>query len=191
MSAVTDAAIAVLLGGALGAGLISILFALPRWRALPLDRRIAPYVRDVVPDELLPAGVLPSSGLLPVSGRRLRDRLQTGFERMLGGGDALRQRLSQAGSAQEPSTFRARQLGWALAGLLAGSVAVVALAMSGRLSVPTALLPVIGAAVGSIGYDAQLTARAKARRARLADELPTMLEFLALCLAAGSRCPTP
>ncbi|REJ04361.1 type II secretion system F family protein [Microbacterium bovistercoris] len=189
MSGVTDAAIAVLLGGALAAGLISILFALPRWRALPLDRRIAPYVRDVVPDELLPAGVLPSPGLLPVSGRRTRDRLLTGLERMLGGGEALRQRLSQAGGDQQPATFRARQLGWTLAGLAAGAAVVIALAMSGRLSVPTALLPIIGAAVAAIGYDAQLTARAKARRARLADELPTMLEFLALCLSAGESLP--
>ncbi|MFC4138824.1 MULTISPECIES: type II secretion system F family protein [unclassified Microbacterium] len=189
MSGVTDAAIAVLLGGALAAGLISVLFALPRWRALPLDRRIAPYVRDVVPDELMPAGVLPSSGLLPVSGRGLRPRLQAGLERMLGGGEVLRQRLSQAGSDQEPATFRARQLGWALAGLVAGAAVVVALAMSGRLSVPTALLPIIGAAVAAVGYDAQLTARAKARRARLVDELPTMLEFLALCLSAGESLP--
>ncbi|MDR2997806.1 MAG: type II secretion system F family protein [Microbacterium sp.] len=189
MSGLTDAAIAVLLGGALAAGLISILFALPRWRALPLDRRIAPYVRDVVPDELLPAGVLPSSGVLPVNGRRLRDRAQAAFERMLGGGEALRQRLSQAGSDQEPAGFRARQLGWALTGLLLGAIAVVALAMSGRLSVPVALLPIICSAVAAVGYDAQLSARAKARRARLADELPTMLEFLALCLSAGESLP--
>lgn len=185
MSAITDLATAVLLGGAFAVGLIAILSALPRWRALPLDRRIAPYVRDAVPDELLPAGVLPSAGVLPAHGRRWRDGIQTAFDRMLGGGDALAGRLAQAGLDSTPQAFRARQLGWALAGLIVGATAVVVLALVGRLTIPSALLPVIAAAAAALLYDAQLTARAKSRRARLTDELPTTLEFLALCLSAG------
>ncbi|MGB4136152.1 MAG: type II secretion system F family protein, partial [Microbacterium sp.] len=184
MNAISDIAIAILLGGVLAAGSLGVLSALPRWRALPLERRIAPYVRDVVVDELLPEGMLPSAGVLPVR-RRLRDRVQAGFERMPGGGEELRHRLSQAGSALEPSAFRARQLGWALAGLLVGAVLVVVLAVAGRMTVPTVLLPVIAGVAALAGYDALLTARAKARRARLADELPTVLEFLGLCLSAG------
>lgn len=50
---------------------------------------------------------------------------------------------------------------------------------------PAAVLSILGATGAAIAYDMQLTARAKARRARLADEMPTTLEFLALCLSAG------
>ncbi|MFD5216000.1 type II secretion system F family protein [Microbacterium sp. NPDC058345] len=185
MSAVTDIAFAVLIGGAFALGVLGILSALPRWGAQPLDRRIAPYVRDVVPDELLPAGMLPRAGVLPVQGRRLWDRMRTGFERVLGGGDNLRLRLSQAGLALTPALFRGRQLAWGIAGLLGGAVLVIVLAIAGRMTPPVVLLPFMAGAVAAVGYDMLLTARAKARRARLADELPTLLEFLALCLSAG------
>lgn len=185
MTAVTDLAVAVLIGGAFALGVLGVLSALPRWGAPSLERRIAPYVRDVVPDELLPAGVLPRVGVLPVHGRRLWDRVRVAFERMLGGGDALAQRLAQAGLALTPAQFRGRQLAWGITGLVGGAVLVVILAVAGRLSPPAVLLPVIAAAVAAVACDMLLTARAKSRRARLADELPTVLEFLALCLSAG------
>lgn len=185
MRAVTDIALAVLLGGAFGLGVIGVLSALPRWGALPLDRRIAPYVRDVVDDEALPAGILPRVGMMPLDGRRLWDRLRAGFDRVLGGGEALAHRLAQAGASQTPAAFRGRQLAWGVGGLLTGAALVVVMAVSGRMTPPAVLLPVITAAGAAVAYDMQLTARAKARRARLADELPTTLEFLALCLSAG------
>lgn len=185
MSIATDAAIAVLLGGAFAVGVFGILSALPRWRALPLDRRIAPYVRDVVADDALPGGIAPVVGVMPVHGRRLWERVRGSFERMLGSGDALQLRLSQAGLTQTPAAFRGRQLAWGIAGLFVGALVVIALAVGGRMSPPAVLLPVITGAGAAVGYDMQLTARAKTRRARLADELPTTLEFLALCLSAG------
>ncbi|UWF76880.1 MULTISPECIES: type II secretion system F family protein [Microbacterium] len=185
MRAVTDLAIAVLLGGALAAGLIVLLSALPRWRALPLERRIAPYVRDAVPDELLPPGILPAPGVMRMPGRWLWTRVREGFERMLGGGDELRLRLAQAGIDSTPAAFRGRQLAWAVGGLVAGALVVVALAVGGRMTPLAALLPVLLAAGAAVGCDLRLSGRARARRARLADELPTTLEFLALCLSAG------
>lgn len=112
MTAMTDLALALLLGGGFALGLLGVLSRLPRWGALPLERRIAPYVRDVVPDEAMPSGILPRVGVLPVQGRTLWSRLGAAFERMLGGGDALALRLAQAGSAQSPAAFRARQLAW-------------------------------------------------------------------------------
>ncbi|WCD91747.1 type II secretion system F family protein [Microbacterium sp. nov. GSS16] len=185
MSAVTDAAVAVLLGGAFALGLLGVLSALPRWGAPRLEQRIAPYVRDVVDDQALPAGILPTVGVMPVHGRRLWDSCRGMFERVIGGGDALRLRLAQAGLARTPAMFRGRQLAWGVAGLVAGAVVVVGIAVSGRMTAPAALLPIIAAAGAAIAYDMQLTGRARARRARLADELPTTLEFLALCLSAG------
>ncbi|WP_243232587.1 type II secretion system F family protein [Microbacterium sp. CIAB417] len=185
MTAITDIAIAVLLGGLLAAGILFVLASLPRWRAASLSVRIAPYVRDVVPDALLPRGILPSAGALSASGRSAWDRARDAFDRLLGGGDALRMRLAQAGSPLEPGAFRGRQLGWGLAGAAAGALVVIALAVSGRMTAPAALLPVLGGAAAAIGYDMLLTTRARARMTRLSEELPTTLEFLALCLSAG------
>lgn len=185
VNAVSALASAVLIGGAFAGGVLSILTALPRWRAAALTVRIAPYVRDVVEDESIPRGLLPAAGVLPATGRTLWQRAQRGFERLLGGSEALRQRLAQAGVATDPVAFRGRQLGWALGGLSVGSVAVIALAIAGRMSVPVVLIPVLAGVAAAMAYDAQLSARAKSRRARLTDELPTTLEFLALCLSAG------
>ncbi|HTN54603.1 MAG TPA: type II secretion system F family protein [Microbacterium sp.] len=185
MTAVTDVALAVLLGGAFALGVLGVLSAVPRWGALPLDRRIAPYLRDVVPDEALPAGILPRAGVLPVRGRRMPDRVRAGFERLVGGGEVLAQRLAQAGAAQTPAAFRGRQLAWGVGGLLAGALVVVAIALTGRITPPAVLLPLIVSAAAVVAYEMQLTARATARRTRLAEELPTTLEFLALCLSAG------
>lgn len=176
---------AVLIGGTLATGLLCVLAALPRWRAASLTVRIAPYVRDVVADSDMPRGLLPATGMLPASGRSPWQRAQHAFERMLGGGEVLRQRLAQAGVRTDPVAFRGRQLGWMLAGIGVGALAVIALAVAGRMSVPVTMIPLLSGALTGVGYDMQLSARAKSRRARLTDELPTTLEFLALCLSAG------
>jgi tight adherence protein C len=55
------------------------------------------------------------------------------------------------------------------------------LVLMGPMTPPIVLLPVPAAAA----YDLQLSASVSSRRARLTDELPTMLEFLSLCLSAG------
>lgn len=185
MNGLSALASAVLIGGGFAAGMLSILSVLPRWRAVNLAVRIGPYVRDVVPDENLPRGILPEAGALPASGRTLWERARSGFERMLGGGEALRQRLAQAGVRTDPASFRGRQLGWGLAGIGVGAIALTVLALTGRMSVPTSVMPLLCGAAAAACYDVQLSARAKARRVRLTDELPTTLEFLALCLSAG------
>jgi tight adherence protein C len=185
MSGLSVLATAVLIGGGFAAGVLSMLAALPRWRAPSLALRIGPYVRDVVPDDRLPRAILPAVGVLPAGGRAVWEGIRQRFERLLGGGETLRLRLTQAGLPMDPASFRGRQLGWALGGIAAGAVVVTALAVTGRLSVPTSVLPLLCGGAAAVAYDAQLSARAKARRARLSDELPTTLEFLALCLSAG------
>lgn len=182
MTVLTDAAIAALFGGLLSAGLLCVLASVPRWRAAPLAVRIGPYLRDVVPEEALPHGVAPRAGVLPTG---LWQRMRAGFAAVLAGGEVLRLRLAQAGSELDAATFRGRQLSWTLAGAGAGAVLLIALALAGRGGPATGVLPLLGAAAVGLGYDAQLTARARARQGRLADELPTTLEFLALCLSAG------
>ncbi|KJQ54592.1 type II secretion system F family protein [Microbacterium sp. SA39] len=185
MNPLSAIASAILVGGTLSAGLLCLLAALPRWRAASLSVRIAPYVRDVVDDDAMPRGLLPAAGVLPLGGGSRWQRAQHGFERMLGGGESVRLRLAQAGAPTDPIAFRGRQLSWLLAGIAAGAVTVIALALAGRMSVPVVVIPILFGALAAVGYDMQLSARARSRRARLTDELPTTLEFLALCLSAG------
>lgn len=185
MNPFTTLAIAVLWGGVLSSGVLCTLSAIPRWSATPLVLRIAPYVRDVVADEDLPRVALPRAGVLPVGERTLWRRLLATFERILGAEDVLRRRLSQAGLDLETTTFRARQLGWVIVGVMIGALTVIVLAVVGRMSAPLALLPMLAGAAAGMGYEARLTVRVATRRARLTDELPTTLEFLALCLSAG------
>ncbi len=81
--------------------------------------------------------------------------------------------------------FRARQLGWAVGGLGAGGLLVVALTLLRRGGPTLAVLPPLFAAAGVLGCDYRLTRAARQRIARVEEELPTVLEFLSLCLAAG------
>lgn len=185
MSALSALSISILLGGAFALGILSILATIPRWRAASLMVRIAPYVRDVVADGSLPGGILPTAGVLPTGSRPLWQHARRLFEHVLGGGEALRRRLAQAGVSTDPSTFRARQLGWSVAGIGGGALLLIVLVLTGRMTAPVALLPLLCGGAAGIIYDTLLSARVKSRRTRLTDELPTTLEFLALCLSAG------
>lgn len=185
MTLITDLAVATLLGGAFAAGILLTLVAVPHWRAASLGVRIAPYIRHVVADDLLPAGVAPSAGALPAGVTSLWDRARAYLGRALGGDESIARRLGQAGEETHVAHFRGRQLGAAVAGLAAGSLLVVVLALTGRMTPPAFVVPVLGAGAGALLIDAQLTARARGRMQRLSEELPTTLEFLALCLSAG------
>lgn len=188
MSGGTALATALLAGGAFAAGILCLLSLLPAWRAAPLAVRIAPYVRDVVPDAALPGGVRPLLGLLP-GGRPLREQVIALADRMLGGSVMLGRRLAQAGLDTSATAFRSRQLAWLVGGLIAGACVVIVLALTGRMSPPVVVLPALTALGAAVACDMRLTARVRARRSRLADELPTTLEFLALCLSAGEGFP--
>jgi tight adherence protein C len=185
VNALSDLAIAVLLGGALAAGALLVLAAFPRWRWADLSSRIAPHLRDVA-DLADPTARLPWR--MPAGGSwaaRIKGALG-----LFGGGDAgVALRLTQAGLPGGPGAFRSRQLVWVLVGLGAGAATTVALVLAGRLSAPAVLLPVLTAVIAGVACDALLSARGKARVGRLTEELPTVLEFLALCLSAGEGLP--
>lgn len=185
MSALSVFSVSVLIGGVLAGGVLCMITALPRWAAVPLVRRIAPYVRDVVSDDDLPRSALPVVHMLPSGGTSPWSRLRAVYERSLGGSDILQRRLAQAGMDMSAVTFRGRQLGWMLFGIGAGAVGVLILVLTGRMTAPVSLLPLLAGAGCAVAYEMQLSARVAVRRARLTDELPTTLEFLALCLSAG------
>ncbi|MBZ4485984.1 type II secretion system F family protein [Microbacterium sp. cx-55] len=173
----TQAALAIVLGGAFGAGIALILWATPRWSAPSLARRVGPYLRDIAD----PRGLTP----LAAPGRASSGEMFTRLTGRFGGADAVTARLRRAGWTMDAAMFRARQLGWGVVALIAGAALVVVLIATRTATPAVALIPPIAAAAGVVGYDLRLSRAAKARAARAAEELPTILEFLALCLAAG------
>lgn len=177
----TRIAIAVVLGGGFGLGVVLLLSLAPRWGAHSLSHRIAPYIRDVadVPGFGPAVAAMPSTAGAGL--RALADRAG----HLLGGTESLERRLNQAGCTVDAATFRARQLGWGIGGLGAGAVAAVMLALLGRSSGALVLLAPIAALTFALLFDAHLTRAARARIAQIEEELPTVLEFLALCLSAG------
>ena len=176
-----DLAYALVLGTALGVGACLLVSLAPRWGAPSLARRIAPYIRDVTDPRGLDV-TAPGPLRSPFAWSTL---VQARLSRLAGGDAALERRLHRAGWTLDPARFRGRQLGWVIAGLGAGGVLVVALVLTGRGSAALGLLPPVAAFAAGLGYDAWLTRAAKARAARIEEELPTVLEFLALCLSAG------
>ncbi|GAA5208026.1 type II secretion system F family protein [Microbacterium kyungheense] len=176
----TDLAYAVVLGTAFGIGVCLLASLAPRWGAPSLARRIAPYIRDVTD-----ARGLDVAGGAPLTTRAWTPLLRLRLMRLAGGDAVLGQRLRRAGWTIDPARFRVRQLAWALGGLALGGVVVVALVLVGRGSPVLGLLPPVAAVAGVLGYDAWLSRAARARAARIEEELPTVLEFLSLCLSAG------
>lgn len=178
----TDLAVAVLLGAGLGLGCWSLLTVTARWGSPSLAERVAPYLRDVVSDAAI-SGVRPAPGgaLARELGARMRDRAAG----MLGGGAAIERRLAQAGRDGGAVRFRGRQLAWGLAGVGAGALCVIGFALAGALTPPVFAVPALAGAGAMLACSVSLSAAARRRAARVHEELPTVLEFLSLCLAAG------
>lgn len=187
-AAAFDLFVSLALGTVLGLGLWAMAAALPRWSAPSLVRRVAPYVRDVTDaaGTTLRAPVVtdPGSAILSAASA-VAGGVRRLFERVVGGAEATSVRLSAAGSNLTVAAFRGRQLGIAIGGAALGAVVAAALSAAGRAGGSTVALPLVGGVVGVIACDAWLTTRVRQRRVRIQDELPTVLEFLTLCLAAG------
>jgi tight adherence protein C len=181
-------ALAVPVGVALGLGLWTLLGLVPRVGATRLAARVAPYIADVSPEarEFLdrrPAEPLPFvGGLLAPAGRRIRSALVAVF----GGDDSVERRLRQAGWSLTVEALRGRQLLAGVAGAGIGILSAVAIARSAAVSpLLLGVIVAVGAALGVLLPDQLLARAARARRDRIAAELPTVLEFLTLSLSAG------
>jgi len=179
---------AALCGLALGLGLWLLVSLAPRLSRPSLAVRIAPHVLDVSPyaRELLDRRTvdpLPVFGLLlePIT-RRLRRAIDV----VVGGSETTVRRLRQAGLRISVDAFRSRQLVWATtAAILAVVVAVVGAQFTPVNPGTAAAFVVVATVLGFLGRDYVLQRQAARRTARIADELPTVLEFLTLSLSAG------
>jgi len=182
------AAWAAVCGLALGVGLWSLASLVPRLGRPRLVTRIAPYLADVSPQarEMLSRG---ATDPLPVIGMLLAPFLLRGralLGRVLGGAATIELRLRQSGSPLGVEGFRSRQLLWGLGGTVVGLAAIFAIARSHAIApVLGVIIVVIGGAAGVVLRDHLLQRAARARLHRIANELPTVLEFLTLSLSAG------
>lgn len=179
MTAATHAAVSVVLGAMIASGVLLMATRMPRWAAPTLARRIAPYVRDIAD----PRGLTPlqpvtawSSGWTSGPRRWIEDVGDTASAQRL---------LRQAGWSVSVTTFRMRQLFAGVLGLLGGAGVVVALAVAGQAWAGTTLLPAATAGGAVLATHLVLTAAARRRLRRIREDVPMVLEFLALCLAAG------
>ncbi|WP_251450197.1 type II secretion system F family protein [Microbacterium sp. Marseille-Q6648] len=177
------AAVSIVLGVTFALGVTLLSTLAPRWWAPSLARRIAPYIRDVTD----PQGttLLRPGGLGPLDvGESARSALRRAGA-LLSGSAVIERRLRQAGRDEDVATFRGRQLAWTIVGIGGGGALSVVLAVTGSAAPAVWLLPLVGGMSGAIGCDMLLTHAARTRIARIDEELPTVLEFLALCLSAG------
>jgi tight adherence protein C len=162
----TDIALAVLLGGGLAGGLLLVLSASPRWRARGLTARLAPYLRDVTegdPGRAFSAITVPVLGAAVPTWEAAADRL----------------------SHIRASWQRSRAVLWALLGAGAGAALATVVALAQGPHAGLLALPLVGATGAAVGEQSLRRAGDRARGRRLHEELPVVLEFLALCLSAG------
>lgn len=178
----------IVAGLALGLGLWSLVSLLPRLARPRLSHRVAPYLVDVSDGaralvEHRPSNPLPVLGVVlgPLAGG-----LRTLLSSRLGGAQALAERLRLAGSELTVEAFRARQVAWALGGTAVGVLVSFALARTQSLPLLAHLaLVLVFCGGGFLARDHLLQRSGRARLARMAGELPVVLEFLTLSLSAG------
>lgn len=184
----TATAWAIVCGLCLGVGLWAIVSVMPRLSRPRLAHRVAPYLVDV--SEVARSFVRQrESSPLPIFGSMLGPMFGTvrrAFVRLLGGGAVIERRLRQSGSPLTVEAFRSSQLTWSIAGLAIGAILSISLAPVTSLPLAVHIVLVVMFGLGGfLARDYVLQRSAKSRLARIASELPVVLEFLTLSLSAG------
>lgn len=182
-----EVGLSLVLGATLGLGLWMLVSLVPILRRPRLLHRVAPYVLDVSAGarDLVARRTVDPSRVVGVVAAPVSDRLAPVVHAMLGTPATVAARLRRARSPLGLERFRARQLVWAVVGGIVGaSVGALALVRGASPIVPIALV-VVTSACGALLADWLLQRAVRQRMARISSELPTVLEFLALSLAAG------
>lgn len=179
---------AILCGLALGVGVWTLATRLPRFGRPRLASRVAPYLADVSEGA---RGLVAraTSDPVPVWAAIVSPAfswLREALTSVLGGTGVIELRLRQSGSSIGIETYRSRQLVWVLGGTVVVGAAAIAWT---RLAAVPGIVVLAAAAIGGVAglmlCDALLQRKASRRMARLAAELPLVLEFLTLSLSAG------
>jgi tight adherence protein C len=179
---------ALLAGLTLGLGLWLVVSTVPRFGRPRLVTRLAPYLVDVSPEARMMTQARRADPLPVISAMVAPavDAARGILDAVLGGETVIRTRLRQSGSALSVPGHRTRQLFGALLGAAGGITVAVFAARDGIRFVPIAVIALAaGAIAGIVIVDALLARAARRRSARIAEEFPTVVEFLALSVAAG------
>jgi len=175
-------------GLGIGLGLWALLSLVPSLGRPRLTSRIAPYVQDVSPLARAmvvrrPSDPVPVLGVIVAPIVEVVGRVA---DSVFGGSEATARRLRQAGLVLSVADFRSRQLVWGAIGAALGVLVAIGAGRAQNLVGVVQLGIVILFAIGGfVARDYALQRAAKARLARMASELPTVLEFLTLSLSAG------
>ncbi len=173
-----------LLGG-LGFWLIAWTWARQR---VTLAERIAPYLRNEPRTSRLLQD--PTTTAFPLLARVATPLVAdaTAFLERLGSTTTtVRTRLRQAGSTASVDQFRLEQVAWGVVGMALALVLALTAIARGTNPVAALLLVVMGAVLGAILRDHELTRAARRRQQRLVVELPDFAEMTALAVAAGEN----
>jgi tight adherence protein C len=179
---------AVVLGSTLGVGLWSLVSLTPRLSRPRLRDRVAPYLLDISPEARAFVSRR-SVDPVPVLGTLfspLLDRSTRVLSSLLGGAETTERRLGQSGSTATLQQFRSQQVVWTLLGLTLGAGIVFTSPVVKQSPAAVQLvIPLFLGLAAALVRDWLLQRAARARVARMKSELPTVLEFLTLSLAAG------
>lgn len=177
----------MLLGSTLGLGLWLIVSTVPVFRRPLLMHRVAPYVQSESQDarELMARRRVNPLQVLTTSAGPAWAPIRAVIARIAGGSDQTQRRLHQAKSTLSLQQLRSRQLIISLASAVIGIALGLSLVAAGAQPLlPVALAPTL-AVLGLAISDWLLQRKAVRRLARISSELPTVLEFISLSLAAG------
>lgn len=177
--------IGALLGALTAGGILLIADGVRATRSTSLAVRVLPYLRDLPQSRSLPMHTPPTSAFAALVFPLLRTAADA-VERVLGGAESVRRRLTRADLAQDVNGFRVEQVVWGLC-----AFAIVALpsafiaAASPQRSVPLFVFCLIAFVLGVLLRENRLTSQVARRERRILEEFPTVAELLALSVAAG------
>ncbi|MHA7175554.1 type II secretion system F family protein [Arthrobacter sp. Sr24] len=175
-------------GLVLGAGLWLILVRLPAMRQPSFTQRVEPQLLSAASHSRL----LDNEGPGPLFGplERIARLVMKDAVQRLGriniSVHGLSARLAQAGRQETALEFRAAQLLFAGAGLVAGVLFSLFLLWQVNLNLMGAVFLTLGPMLGGyLLYDYLLSTRIQRRQARMMAEFPALAELMALAVGAG------
>ncbi|TNU75816.1 type II secretion system F family protein [Miniimonas arenae] len=179
-------AVGALTGLVAASGLLVIASA---WRAArpSLVDRVAPYVTARASTSTLLGAPdnRTATGLHRLLVPLVQDASRA-LEHLGSSASTVRRRLQRLGGTTTLEQFRLEQLGWAAIGLGVGVAVGTLLATTRGVAIgPLAVLVAVAAVGGALARDRALTHAVESRERRIAAELPTVAELLALAVGAG------
>ena len=175
----------VVLWASLAIGLWLITQSVPSRAAPSFVDRVVPYLgrpqlRDLVVGRRVEHEASPTTVKSTVVAKLSR------LARLAGSDAAVRRRLEALGAGASVEQFRLEQLTWGVGAAVGATLLLLVKGVSVADLVPVLVVVGIAGLLGMLARDRVLSRDVGRRDARLRAELPTMVEMLAMAVAAGS-----